>query len=280
MPQLARWLTLIEQYDYEVQHREGKKHGNAGGLSRRPATKEVRVNEGVAITETEDSESLGPEELLWKIRALKKTEDEVCAKVREPSHEGSDPQEEGTLLERERVVDAFTDVRTVLRRSVERNKRYYDISVKTKSYEEGQWVLYFNLRKYRGIQMKWKRQYEGPYLITRVMSPLTVEIQRSAKARPKVVHVDKLKEFLGIPTSSWLDTRTAPDEGDASDPPLAAADQSSPEPGVSSAKTAEGTAMSVTAVDDSPAEGQPPKAADEVLELVESVAKGSWNASS
>ena len=43
MPQLARWLTLIEQYDYEVQHREGKKHDNADGLSRRPATKEVRV---------------------------------------------------------------------------------------------------------------------------------------------------------------------------------------------------------------------------------------------
>ena len=92
--------------------------------------------------------------------------------------------------------------------------------------------------------------------------------QRSAKARPKVVHVDKLKVFWGIPPSSWLDTRTAPDEGDASYPPLAAADQSSPEPGVSSAKTAEGTAMSVSAVDDSPAEGQPPKAADEVLETV------------
>jgi len=93
MPQLARWLTLIEQYDYEVQHREGKKHGNADGLSRRPATKEVRVNEGgEAITETEDSENLGPEELLWKIRALEKPEGEVCAKVREPSHEGSDPK--------------------------------------------------------------------------------------------------------------------------------------------------------------------------------------------
>jgi len=102
---------------------------------------------------------------------------------------------------RERIVDAFTDVRTVLRRSAERNKRYYDISVKTKSYEEGQWVLYFNLRKYRGIQMKWKRQYEGPYLITRVMSPLTVEIQHSAKARPKVVHVRGFH-----PVAGWIPT--------------------------------------------------------------------------
>ena len=36
MPQLARWLTYIEQFDYEVLHRPGTKHGNADGLSRRP----------------------------------------------------------------------------------------------------------------------------------------------------------------------------------------------------------------------------------------------------
>ena len=36
MPQLARWLTFIEQFDYEVVHRPGAKHGNADGLSRRP----------------------------------------------------------------------------------------------------------------------------------------------------------------------------------------------------------------------------------------------------
>jgi len=36
MPQMPRWLTLIEQFDYEVAHRLGKKHGNADGLSRRP----------------------------------------------------------------------------------------------------------------------------------------------------------------------------------------------------------------------------------------------------
>jgi len=36
MLQLARLLTFIEEFDYEVQHREGRKHGNADGLSRRP----------------------------------------------------------------------------------------------------------------------------------------------------------------------------------------------------------------------------------------------------
>jgi len=36
MPQLARWLTFIEQFDYEILHRPGTQHGNADGLSRRP----------------------------------------------------------------------------------------------------------------------------------------------------------------------------------------------------------------------------------------------------
>jgi len=33
MPQLARWLTFIEEFDYEVVHRKGKKYSNADGLS-------------------------------------------------------------------------------------------------------------------------------------------------------------------------------------------------------------------------------------------------------
>ena len=36
MGQLARWLTFIEQFDFEVVHRAGARHGNADGLSRRP----------------------------------------------------------------------------------------------------------------------------------------------------------------------------------------------------------------------------------------------------
>jgi len=37
MPQLARWLTFIEQFDYEIEHQPGARHGNADGLSRKNA---------------------------------------------------------------------------------------------------------------------------------------------------------------------------------------------------------------------------------------------------
>jgi transposase InsO family protein len=49
MPQMARWLALIEQFDYTVEHRPGLKHGNADALSRR--------GEAVNDDEAEDAET-------------------------------------------------------------------------------------------------------------------------------------------------------------------------------------------------------------------------------
>jgi len=45
--------------------------------------------------------------------------------------------------------------------------------------------------------MKWRKQYQGLFLITRIPSSLTTEIAR-------VVHIDKLREFSGTPPKSWL----------------------------------------------------------------------------
>ncbi|KAG1926663.1 hypothetical protein F2P79_024745 [Pimephales promelas] len=34
--QVARWLEILQEYDFEVQHRPGRQHANADALSRRP----------------------------------------------------------------------------------------------------------------------------------------------------------------------------------------------------------------------------------------------------
>ena len=34
--QMARWLSVLEPYDFEIKHRPGTQHSNADGLSRRP----------------------------------------------------------------------------------------------------------------------------------------------------------------------------------------------------------------------------------------------------
>lgn len=41
---LARWLSFLETYDFEIKHRKGSLHGNADGLSRRPSRRCKRLD--------------------------------------------------------------------------------------------------------------------------------------------------------------------------------------------------------------------------------------------
>jgi len=66
---------------------------------------------------------------------------------------------------RERMTTGYEETRAALRKAAERNKRYYDIRVRAKKYNKGQWVYYFNPRKYVGRQDKWERKYTGLFLI-------------------------------------------------------------------------------------------------------------------
>jgi len=49
--------------------------------------------------------------------------------------------------------------------------------------------------------MKWLRQYEGPFLVIEKPSRLTAKIQRTAKAKPKVV-----RKF--VTKLTWITVRT------------------------------------------------------------------------
>jgi len=84
----------------------------------------------------------------------------------------------------EKTTTAFAKVRYNLKRSAERNKRYYNIGLKPKHFEVGQWVLYFNQQKLRGKQMKWRKQYEGPFLVIRTPSDVPLS-SRSGTSVPR-----------------------------------------------------------------------------------------------
>jgi len=104
---------------------------------------------------------------------------------------------------RDRAIQAYYDVRVNLQKRAQRYKKYYDLGLKATDFKTGDWVLYFNPRKLRGRQMKWVRQYEGPFLIIAKPTKLTARIQRSVRAQSQVVHVDKLKKFMGKPPKAW-----------------------------------------------------------------------------
>ena len=109
-----------------------------------------------------------------------------------------------------RFQHAYTLVREHLREAAKRSKNYYDMSVRAKQYDVGNLVLYYNLQKRPGRQDKWVSKYSGPYLVTKVLGPVNVVIQRSKRSRSFVTHLDKLKTYTGddVP-DSWLSGGTA-----------------------------------------------------------------------
>jgi hypothetical protein len=129
--------------------------------------------------------------------------DLVLAVADEPEGIGASPDDYvNEMLERKRK--AYDLVRRNLGRAAERRKREYDQKVRPKTFQQGAWVWYFYPRRYRGKSPKWQRHYVGPYLIIRELPPCNFVIQKSAKSKPIVAHVDKLKEYYGEPPTSWV----------------------------------------------------------------------------
>jgi transposase InsO family protein len=85
--QQARWLTTLEEFDYQVQHRAGSAHGNADALSRRPGTLDACV-----VQEMSDP-SVGDELFDWTGEAMKTDQgrDPDLGWILERLSESSDP---------------------------------------------------------------------------------------------------------------------------------------------------------------------------------------------
>ena len=100
---------------------------------------------------------------------VRKPADIMYGSLDEPSEETYDDYVESMSM-----TTAHEETRAALRKAAKRNKRYYDVRVRAKEYTKGQWVYYFNRRKFVGRQDKWERKYTGPFLIVGTPSPVTV----------------------------------------------------------------------------------------------------------
>ena len=72
-----------------------------------------------------------------------------------------------------------------------RRKRDYDVKLKQESYEVGDFVYKLNFATKKGVSKKLQPLYDGPFIVTRVLSPVLIEIEN--RKRKKVVHHNKLK---------------------------------------------------------------------------------------
>lgn len=124
----------------------------------------------------------------------------------------------------ERLKRAYSFVRNHLRRAAERNKKYYDLRVRPQKYKVGDWVYCYQPRKIQGRQEKWRRKFSGPFLVTRVLGPVNLLLQRSKKAKPFCVHTDKVKPYeADTMPRSWLCEAVSDSEGQSEVLPTSAA---------------------------------------------------------
>ena len=104
----------------------------------------------------------------------------------------------------DRMKQAYCLVRQQLGMAAQIMKTQYDIRVRPHQYHRGQWVLYYNPRKFQGRQQKWERKFT-PHLVVKELPPVNYLIQKSNRSRPFITHVDKLKAWDNDnPPKSWL----------------------------------------------------------------------------
>ena len=80
-----------------------------------------------------------------------------------------------------RAREAHALVREHFGVAAERRKNEYDIKVKPSGFRPGQWVWYFYPRRYVKRSSKWSKNYDGPFLITKVIPSCDYVIQRTRR---------------------------------------------------------------------------------------------------
>ena len=83
-------------------------------------------------------------------------------------------------------------------------KRYYNRNTNFKEHNEGDAVWYLYLERKVGISPKLTRNWKGPYIVTKKFGDVLYQIQLNPRGKPKIVHYDKLKPYLGENKPSWF----------------------------------------------------------------------------
>ena len=86
-------------------------------------------------------------------------------------------------------------------------KRNYEKRLAGRPFVIGDSVWLHSVWRKKGRNVKLDCPWEGPYLVGSVLSDVVYRIQKSVKAKPKVVHLDRLKPYLGPPLERWIPKR-------------------------------------------------------------------------
>jgi hypothetical protein len=98
------------------------------------------------------------------------------------------------------MMKSYDIVRSNLKVAAERRKKTYDFKVKQTEFLPNQKVWYYYPRRYVKRSQKFQCMYTGPYVVVRKIGELNYLIQKDSKSNSFVVHVDKLKAYVEVPS--------------------------------------------------------------------------------
>ena len=127
--------------------------------------------------------------------------------ITEPPVDSPPLTTEYALALQQRLAGDHETARRHLSKAAERQKRNYDKRVSSKPFRIGDSVWLHNIRRKKGRNPKLDCLWEGPCLVVSKLSDVTYPIQRSRRAKPKVIHADSLKPYLGPALESWIAER-------------------------------------------------------------------------
>ena len=97
----------------------------------------------------------------------------------------------------QRLLDIHNFARRHLNISSESMKRRYDVETHKIPYKLGDAVWYYNPKRKVGFNQKLQRPWKGPMIVVDILNDVLFRIQPDLKAKPVVVHHDKLNPYLG-----------------------------------------------------------------------------------
>ena len=117
----------------------------------------------------------------------------------------SEPKEADYAYElREKLRDVHDAAREKLKLAAQKQARSYDRNTVLRSFETGDWVWLHGSQRKRGVCPKFVFKWSGPYLVINKLSDVVYRIQLSSRSKPKVVHLDRLKGYMGPKLKNWL----------------------------------------------------------------------------
>ena len=102
------------------------------------------------------------------------------------------------------IEAAWERARLHLKKSAARQKAYYDQNAWEGKYALGSLVWLYRRFSKKGQSRKLLSPWHGPWMVIKVMSGVTYRIQHGVKGKPRIVHFDRLKDFVGPLPKKWV----------------------------------------------------------------------------